>query len=81
MTNEETPNKHGAAVGMIVSFTRDKDGSGFPAIISTVHGGGHVALCAFTPAPEPVWGADYSADGNAGTWRHLREAKSTTSKG
>ena len=70
--------KHGAAVGMTVLYTRPgergAESATYPAIVTRAETYGAVTLCAFTPAPAPVWGADYDADGKPGTWRHLDAA-------
>lgn len=60
-------------VGELVLYTRDAEGSTFPAIVVRQYGAfGSLALCAFTPAAEAVWSADYDPAGTKpGTWRHL----------
>lgn len=59
--------------GDVVSYTRDAAGSVFPAIVVRVDAHGAATLCAFTPAPEPVWGADHDLAGGPRTWRPLND--------
>lgn len=70
------PNKHGVRVGDVVLYRRDEVESVFPAIVTGLRGGDDVTLCAFSPAPEAVWGVEHCADGSKPrSWRAMSEVQ------